>query len=134
LYVQTGVEKISLVLRYEYFGGIKLFQKKDIIYSETIGVCVVEDIVKLADNKRDIYQYYLLRSAFDRKKKAYIPVENHTVQLRNLISLREAVALQEAKDYEKKSALVKEEVLYVIENSKRGGKLSENSENTIQNN
>jgi hypothetical protein len=134
LYVQAGAEEISFVLRYEYFGGIKLFQKKDIIYSETIGVCIVDDIVKLADNKKDIYQYYLLRSAFDRKKKAYIPVENHTVQLRNLISLREAVALQEAKDYEKKSALVKEEVLYVIENSKRGEKLSENSENTIQNN
>ncbi len=134
MYVQTGAEEISFVLRYEYFGGIKLFQKKDIIYSETIGVCIVDDIVKLADNKKDIYQYYLLRSAFDRKKKAYIPVENHTVQLRNLISLREAVALQEAKDYEKKSALVKEEVLYVIENSKRGEKLSENSENTIQNN
>lgn len=134
MYVQAGAEEISFVLRYEYFGGIKLFQKKDIIYSETIGVCIVDDIVKFADNKKDIYQYYLLRSAFDRKKKAYIPVENHTVQLRNLISLREAVALQEAKDYEKKSALVKEEVLYVIENSKRGEKLSENSENTIQNN
>lgn len=134
MYVQAGAEEISFVLRYEYFGGIKLFQKKDIIYSETIGVCIVDDIVKLADNKKDIYQYYLLRSAFDRKKKAYIPVENHTVQLRNLISLREAVALQEAKDYEKKSELVKEEVLYVIENSKRGEKLSENSENTIQNN
>lgn len=134
MYVQAGAEEISFVLRYEYFGGIKLFQKKDIIYSETIGVCIVDDIVKLADNKKDIYQYYLLRSAFNRKKKAYIPVENHTVQLRNLISLREAVALQEAKDYEKKSALVKEEVLYVIENSKRGEKLSENSENTIQNN
>ena len=120
MYVQAGAEEISFVLRYEYFGGIKLFQKKDIIYSETIGVCIVDDIVKFADNKKDIYQYYLLRSAFDRKKKAYIPVENHTVQLRNLISLREAVALQEAKDYEKKSALVKEEVLYVIENSKRG--------------
>lgn len=134
MYVQTGAEEISFVLRYEYYGGIKLFQKKDIIYSETIGVCIVDDIVKLADNKKDIYQYYLLRSVSDRKKRAYIPVENHTVQLRNLISLREAVALQEAKDYEKKSALVKEEVLYVIENSKRGEKLSENSENTIQNN
>jgi len=94
-----------------------LFQKKDIIYSETIGVCIVEDIVKLADNKKDIYQYYLLRSVFDRKKKAYIPVENHSVQLRNLISLQEAAAIQKAQDYEKKSAHVKEEVLYVIENS-----------------
>lgn len=95
-----------------------MFQKKDIIYSDTIGVCIVEDIVKLADNKKDIYQYYLLRSVFDQKKKAYIPVENHSVQLRNLISLQEAVALQKAQDYEKKSAHAKEEALYVIENSK----------------
>lgn len=94
-----------------------MFQKKDIIYSETIGVCVVEDIVKLADNKRDIYQYYLLRSAFDRKKKAYIPVENHTVQLRNLITLEEALALQDAADYAEKSELVRGEAAYVIEKS-----------------
>lgn len=97
-----------------------MFQKKDIIYSETIGVCVVDDIVNLADNKKDVYQYYLLRSAFDHKKKAYIPVENHSVQLRNLISLQEAQALQKAQDYAKKSAHVKEEVLYVIENNKIG--------------
>ena len=38
-------------------GGISLFQKKEIIYSETIGVCVVDDIVKLADNKKDTYNY-----------------------------------------------------------------------------
>lgn len=103
---------------YRHFGGIKLFQKKDIIYSETIGVCIVEDIVKLADNKRDIYQYYLLSPISDRKKRAYIPVENHTVLLRNLISLQEALALRETNDYEKKSVPIKEEVLYVIENSK----------------
>ena len=125
IYVQAGAEEISFVLRYEYFGGIKLFQKKDIIYSETIGVCVVDDIVKLADHKKDTYQYYLLRSVSDRKKKAYIPVENHTVQLRNLMTFQEAVAVQKEADYEKKSALVKSEVLYVIENSKNGERLTE---------
>ncbi|GFI23997.1 hypothetical protein IMSAGC011_02787 [Lachnospiraceae bacterium] len=93
-----------------------MFQKKDIIYSETIGVCMVEDVVKLADNKKDVYQYYLLRSVFDRKKKAYIPVENHTVQLRNLITMQEAIALQEEMDYEKKNIHIKEEIAYVIEN------------------
>ena len=102
-----------------------LFQKKDIIYSETIGVCVVDDIVKLADHKKDTYQYYLLRSVSKKKKKAYIPVENHTVQLRNLMTFQEAVAVQKEADYEKKSALVKSEVLYVIENSKNGERLTE---------
>jgi hypothetical protein len=114
-------------------GGITLFQKKDIIYSETIGVCVVDDIVKLADNKKDTYQYYLLRSVAERKKKAYIPVENHTVQLRRLMTLQEAVAVQKEPDYEKKDTLVKGEVQYVIENSKNGERLTENNKMIVQN-
>lgn len=119
-----------------------MFQKKEIIYSETIGVCIVDDIVKLADNKKEFYNYYLLRSVFDRAKKAYIPVENHTVQLRNLITVEEASALRDADDYDEKSELVRGEVAYVIERSevkqkqksRQKAQLSENSENNIQNN
>ncbi len=95
-----------------------MFQKKEIIYSETIGVCVVDDIVKLADNKKDTYNYYLLRSVFDKTKKAYIPVENHTVQLRGLITLQEAQALCGAADYEE-SEQVKGEAAYVIEKAQQ---------------
>ncbi len=105
--------------REEIHGGISLFQKKEIIYSETIGVCVVDDIVKLADNKKDTYNYYLLRSVFDKTKKAYIPVENHTVQLRGLITLQEAQALCGAADYEEKSEQVKGEAAYVIEKAQQ---------------
>lgn len=93
----------------------KVFQKREVIYSETIGVCTVEDIVKLADNRKDTYDYYLLRSVYDRTKKAYIPVENHTVQLRNLITPQEAEALQNEDGYDKKSEQVKGEVRYIIE-------------------
>ena len=96
-----------------------MFQKKEIIYSETIGVCVVDDIVKLADNKKDTYNYYLLRSVFDKTKKAYIPVENHTVQLRGLITLQEAQALCGAANYEEKSEQVKGEAAYVIEKAQQ---------------
>lgn len=96
-------------------GGIVLFQKKEVIYSETIGVCIVDDIVKLADNKKDTYNYYLLRSVFDKTKKAYIPVENHTVQLRSLITLQEALTLQDEEHYDEKSEQEKGEVLYVTE-------------------
>lgn len=125
-----------------------MFQKKEVIYSETIGVCVVDDIVKLADNKKDTYNYYLLCSVFDKTKKAYIPVENHTVQLRNLITLQEALTLQDEEDYGEKSELVRREVAYVIEKSvadqkkktrafrksnKHTEELLENSENIIQN-
>ena len=125
-----------------------MFQKKEVIFSETIGVCVVDDIVKLADNKKDTYNYYLLCSVFDKSKKAYIPVENHTVQLRNLITLQEALALQDEEDYSEKSELLRGEAAYVIEKSaadqkkktrthrkadKHTGELPENSENNIQN-
>ncbi|MDE7478197.1 MAG: CarD-like/TRCF domain protein [Lachnospiraceae bacterium] len=92
-----------------------MYQKKEIIYSETIGVCIVDDIVKLADNKKDTYNYYLLRSVFDKTKKAYIPVENRTVQLRNLITPQEAFALQNEDSYNEKSEQVKGEIKYVLE-------------------
>lgn len=92
-----------------------MFQKKDIIYSETLGVCSVDDIVKLADNKKDTYNYYLLRSVYDKSKKAYIPVENHTVQLRALITKEEALELRDEEYFEKKSDQIKGEVRYVIE-------------------
>lgn len=92
-----------------------MFQKKEVIYSETIGVCIVDDIVKLADNKKDTYNYYLLRSVFDKTKKAYIPVENHTVQLRSLITLQEALTLRDEEHYDEKSEQEKGEVVYVTE-------------------
>ena len=92
-----------------------MFQKKEIIYSETLGVCSVDDIVKLADNKKDTYYYYLLRSVYDKSKKAYIPVENHSVQLRELITKEEALCLQMEEDFDKKSEQIKGEVRYVIE-------------------
>lgn len=92
-----------------------MFQKKEIIYSETIGVCVVDDIVKLSDNKKDTYNYYLLRSVFDKNKKSYIPVENHTVQLRNLVTYKEALELQENDNFREQNEHAKNEVRYVIE-------------------
>lgn len=91
-----------------------MFQKKEVIYSETIGVCIVDDVVKLANNKKEAYNYYLLRSVYDKTKKAYIPVENHTVQLRNLITLQEALTLQSEDNYDEKSEQVRGEVAYVI--------------------
>ena len=91
------------------------YQKKDMIFSETLGVCSVDHIVKLADNKKDTYYYYLLRSVYDKSKKAYIPVENHSVQLRELITKEEALCLQMEEDFDKKSEQIKGEVRYVIE-------------------
>ena len=92
-----------------------MFQKKDIIYSETLGVCTVDDIVKLSDSRKDTYSYYLLRSLFDKTKKAYIPVENHSVKLRELISPEEAQALKNGDTFDQCSQIAKNEVTYVLD-------------------
>lgn len=68
-----------------------MFQKKEFIFSDSIGVCVVEDIVKLSAQKNAApILYYVLRSVIDTKKTSYIPVENHRSLLRPLISMEEA--------------------------------------------
>ena len=42
-----------------------MFQKKQIIYSETLGVCVVDNIVSLAASKREkAVPYYVLKPVF----------------------------------------------------------------------
>jgi len=91
-----------------------LFQKKDIIFSETLGVCTVDDIVKLSDSRKDTYNYYLLRSVFDKTKKAYIPVENHSVKLRKLITPQEAQARKDSEAFGQCPQIVKDEVNYVL--------------------
>lgn len=67
------------------------FEKKDIIFSASIGLCVVSDVVKLSADKSTPIPYYVLKSYYDKSKVAYIPVENHKVELRTLISEAEAV-------------------------------------------
>ncbi|MDE7268804.1 MAG: hypothetical protein K2N89_15205, partial [Lachnospiraceae bacterium] len=73
------------------------------------------DIVKLSDSRKDTYSYYLLRSLFDKTKKAYIPVENHSVKLRELISLEEAQALKNSNNFDQFSQITKDEVTYVLD-------------------
>lgn len=93
-----------------------MFEKKEYIYSETMGVCQVADIVKLAANNRlgEPVSYYLLKSVFDKNKVAYIPVENHQVQLRPLMTRQEAEGI-EAEALEKMGELQKAEVQFVLE-------------------
>lgn len=70
-----------------------MFEKKDIIFSETLGVCQVTELTKLSAKSGEQVMYYGLRSVEDKKKVSYIPVENHQVQLRPLISIEEAERL-----------------------------------------
>ncbi len=97
-----------------------MFEKKDIIFSGSIGICKVEDIVKLSANKKDVYTYYLLRSIINKDKTSYIPVENHTVELRELITLEEA-ELKKATSYNNIGDHEKEEIDYVINFHKKIG-------------
>lgn len=61
-----------------------MFQKKDYIFSESIGVCRVDDVTRIHMRVGESPMYYVLRSYFDKSKVCYIPVENHQVALREL--------------------------------------------------
>ncbi|MBQ7359497.1 MAG: hypothetical protein IJW63_05315 [Lachnospiraceae bacterium] len=66
------------------------FQKKDILFSEVLGVCRVDELTRLSTQKGDMILYYGLRSIADQTKVSYVPVENHSVLLRELISVEQA--------------------------------------------
>lgn len=92
-----------------------MFEKKQYIYSETMGVCKVADIVKLSAKKEageGVY-YYHLKSVSDKAQDAYIPVEHHEVLLRELISVDEAGAYSK-EELEKMPKLRQEEVTFVL--------------------
>ena len=72
-----------------------MFEKKEIIFSETLGVCQVFEITKLAAKNGEQVMYYGLRSIADKKKVSYIPVDHHKVLLRPLITYEEALKLKE---------------------------------------
>lgn len=71
-----------------------MFEKKQIIYSETQGVCRVDNIVSLSASRGETgVPYYVLSSVFDKSKVSYIPVDNHQVKLRELFTREEAQEL-----------------------------------------
>ena len=90
-----------------------MFQKKQQIYSETQGVCIVENIVQLPAGKGTTLPYYVLKSVFDGKT-SYIPVNNHQVNLRELFTEEEARALLQSPELEKNEQL-KAAVEYVLQ-------------------
>lgn len=94
-----------------------MFEKKDIIFSETLGVCKVEEVTKLSTNNSEPVLYYGLRSVMDKSKVSYIPVENHSVQLRSLITVEEAKELADSEGFKDLNALLKQEVEYVLAKS-----------------
>lgn len=95
-----------------------MFEKKQVIYSESLGVCRVDNIVSLSASRGEPgVPYYLLKSVFDSSKVSYIPVDNHQVKLRELFTVQEAQALVGSKELEKDERL-KQAVAYVLKDSK----------------
>ena len=93
-----------------------MFEKKQIIYSETQGVCRVDNIVSLSATKGvPGVPYYVLRSVFDADKVSYIPVDHHQVVLRELFTREEAQALIGTEELERDEKL-KEAIEYVLHN------------------
>ena len=91
-----------------------MFQKKQKIYSETQGVCIVDNIVQLPAGKGETLPYYVLKSVFDASKVSYIPVNNHQVNLRELFTEEEARELLNKPELEK-NELLKAAVDYVLQ-------------------
>ena len=90
-----------------------MFQKKQKIYSETQGVCIVDNIVQLPAGRGETLPYYVLKSVFDNAKVSYIPVNNHQVNLRELFTEEEARELLKDPELEKNEQL-KAAVDYVL--------------------
>lgn len=96
-----------------------MFQKKQIIYSESLGACVVDNIVSLsATRSGPQIQYYVLKTLFD-DKVSYIPVEHHQVVLRDMFSREEAVQIKETQQYEE-DLHIKNAVDYILKDEKEG--------------
>lgn len=91
-----------------------MFQKKQMIYSETQGVCRVENIVNLSATKGGpTTAYYVLKPVYTPEKVSYIPVENHKVELKELFSEEEARAMLGTEAAEKDENL-KNAIRYVL--------------------
>ena len=89
-----------------------MFEKKEIIYSETLGVCQVAELTRLGAKNGEQVLYYGLKSIADKKKVSYIPVDHH-VLLRPLITYEQAKEL-EANPPEDMTDLQRGEIEYVL--------------------
>ena len=93
-----------------------MFEKKQIIYSETMGVCQVDNIVSLSATRGEAgVPYYVLRSLTDKSKVSYIPVDHHQVALREIFTRQEAQEMLGTEEL-KKNPLLREAVEYVLRN------------------
>ncbi len=67
-----------------------MFEKKTYLFNDHMGVCFVEDVTKLVTAQKKEVLYYVLRPVYSKEKLAYIPVENHSANLRELMTVEQA--------------------------------------------
>ncbi|MCR5339024.1 MAG: hypothetical protein K6E75_10735 [Lachnospiraceae bacterium] len=67
-----------------------MFEKKTYLFNDHMGVCYVEDVTKLVTAQKKEVLYYVLRPVYSKEKLAYIPVENHSANLRELMTVEQA--------------------------------------------
>ena len=96
----------------------EVFEKKQIIYNDNLGVCRVDEVTKLSAGKSEPILYYGLRSIFNKEKTAYVPVYGHNVVLCHLISFEDAEKLSRDDNFKKMSECVQNEVKYVLAHGK----------------
>ncbi|SES11825.1 CarD family transcriptional regulator [Lachnobacterium bovis] len=94
-----------------------MFQKKQYIYSETQGVCQVDNIVSLKTKKRAPIQYYVLKPVYEPQTISYIPVEGHKVELKELFTPEEARELENS-ELAKKDVKVQDAIDFVLQREK----------------
>lgn len=97
--------------------GERVFKKHDVIFSETIGVSSVDEVMNLSAKDGNSAQYYCIRSVFDKGNYSYIPQSGHQMKLRELITPAEA--MEKGKNMDCLSALEKKEVEYVLASVKK---------------
>lgn len=92
-----------------------MFQKNQYIFSETLGVCHVDNITQLSTGKGSPVAYYVLSPVFAKAGTSYIPVENHQVALREMFTEEEAKAMEQDSNLNlEKNPLLKDAIDFVL--------------------
>ena len=94
-----------------------MFQKNQYIYSETLGVCHVDDITQLSAGRENPVAYYVLTPVFAKEGTSYIPVEDHQVALYDMFTEEEARAMEADPNLNlDKNPMLKDAIDFVLRN------------------
>lgn len=100
--------------------GTIVFQKKDYVFADGLGVCKVEEVTNLATKNGTPTQYYGLKS-IQNATTAYFPVVGHEIVIRRLIDIEEAQKIVNLSEDEKKEmdSLLLFEAEFIVKQEKK---------------